>query len=66
MWSCHMEGNMKKQALMRRGLIAVSVAAAGARFITEIAPRPGGRRVLELVVDKATGILRAVERPISP
>ena len=53
---------MKTPKLTRRGFIAASVAAAGARFVPAVATRLGGRRILELVVDKATGALRAVER----
>lgn len=53
---------MKKPGLTRRGFIATAVAAAGARFVPVVAAKLGGRRILELVVDKATGTLRAVER----
>lgn len=53
---------MKKPGLTRRGIIATAVAAAGARFVPVVAAKLGRRRILELVVDKATGTLRAVER----
>jgi hypothetical protein len=55
---------MKTPKLTRRGFIAASMAAAGARFVPVVATKLGGRRILELVVDKATGSLRAVERLI--
>lgn len=61
-WPCHMEAEMKKTGVSRRGFIATAVAAAGARFVPVVATKLGGRRILELVVDKATGTLRAVER----
>lgn len=57
-----MEAEMKKPGLTRRGFLATAVAAAGARFVPVVATKLGGRRILELVVDKATGTLRAVER----
>lgn len=57
-----MEAGMKKVELTRRGFIAAAVAAAGARFVPVVATKLGGRRILELVVDKASGTLRAVER----
>lgn len=50
------------KGITRRGFIA-SVAAVGAvRFVPVLATKVGGRRILELVVDRATGTLRAVER----
>lgn len=42
--------------------MAVTLAAASARFVPPLAAKLGGKRILELVVDKATGTLRAVER----
>ncbi len=57
-----MEADVKTPDLTRRGFVATAVAAAGARFVPVVAAKLGGRRILELVVDKATGTLRAVER----
>lgn len=53
---------MRKPGLTRRGFIAAVAAAGAVRVVPQIATRLGGRRILELVVDKATGTLRAVER----
>lgn len=50
------------KGLTRRGFIASVAAAGAARFVPMVATKLGGRRILELVVDKATGTLRAVER----
>lgn len=51
-----------KSGLTRRGFIAAMAAAGAARLVPLVAARLGGRRVLELVIDRATGTLRAVER----
>ncbi len=45
----------------RRGFLVGSGAAVAVRFVPQVA-RPGGRRVLTLVYDKALGMMRAVER----
>ena len=50
--------------LTRRGFIASVAAAGAARFVPVVASKLGGRRILELVVDRATGTLRAVEKLI--
>lgn len=56
--NCPWEG--KKELSRRRFL-----AATGAAAVVSVAPtvaRPGGRRILTLVYDKALGMMRAVER----
>ena len=53
---------MRKPGLTRRGFIAAMAAAGAVRAVPQVAARLGGRRILELVVDKASGTLRAVER----
>lgn len=50
------------KGLNRRGFLALSAGAAGARFLPKIATQPAGRRVLTLVYDKALGAMRAVDR----
>jgi hypothetical protein len=57
-----MEADLTQTGLTRRGFMAVTLAAASARFVPPLAAKLGGKRILELVVDKATGTLRAVER----
>lgn len=47
----------------RRGFLVGSGAALAVRFAPQVA-RPGGRRVLTLVYDKALGMMRAVERVV--
>ena len=47
--------------LNRRGFLAATGAAAMVRVIPNVA-KPGGRRILTLVYDKALGMMRAVER----
>lgn len=47
--------------LSRRGFLAATGAAAVVRVAPTVA-RPGGRRILTLVYDKALGMMRAVER----
>ncbi len=47
--------------LSRRGFLAATGAAAVVRVAPTMA-RPGGRRILTLVYDKALGMMRAVER----
>ena len=46
----------------RRGFLATTGAAAGARIAAPLARSGGGRRVLTLVYDKSLGMMRAVER----
>ena len=53
---------MRKPGLTRRGFIAAMAAAGAVRAVPQVAARLSGRRILELVVDKASGTLRAVER----
>ena len=52
------EGDME---LSRRGFLAATGVAAVVRVAPTVA-RPGGRRILTLVYDKALGMMRAVER----
>ena len=47
--------------LSRRGFLAATDVAAVVRVAPTVA-RPGGRRILTLVYDKALGMMRAVER----
>lgn len=53
---------MRKTGLTRRGFIAAAAAAGAVRLVPAVAVKLGAKRVLELVVDRATGTLRAVER----
>lgn len=41
-----------------------SGAVLTARAVPQIAAKPGGRRILTLVYDKALGMMRAVERVV--
>ena len=50
------------KGMTRRGFMAAVAAAGAVRVVPQLAAKLGGQRVLELVVDKATGTLRAVER----
>lgn len=52
------------KGLTRRGFLAAATGAAGMRLVPQVAAKRGGRRVLTLVVDKATGTIRAVDRLI--
>ena len=47
--------------ISRRGFLASTGAALSVRAMPQLA-RPGGRRILTLVYDKAAGAMRAVER----
>jgi len=47
--------------ISRRGFLASTGAALTIRAVPQVA-KPGGRRILTLVYDKATGAMRAVER----
>lgn len=49
--------------LSRRGFLAATGAAAVVRIAPTIS-KPGGRRILTLVYDKALGMMRAVERVV--
>ncbi|WP_373635216.1 Tat pathway signal protein [Yoonia sp. SS1-5] len=49
--------------MSRRGFLVSSGAALAARGLPQMA-RPGGRRILTLVYDKALGAMRAVERVV--
>ena len=48
--------------LTRRGFIAVTAAAGGARVLPPLVAKVAQRRVLTLVYDKALGMMRAVDR----
>ena len=50
--------------LTRRGFIAVTLAAGGARMVPGLTAKAGGRRILTLVYDKSLGMMRAVERVV--
>lgn len=50
--------------LTRRGFLATSGAALGARGIAPLARSGSGRRILTLVYDKSLGMMRAVERVV--
>jgi hypothetical protein len=50
--------------LSRRGFLAGSGAALTVRALPQIVAKPGGRRILTLVYDKALGMMRAVERVV--
>ena len=50
------------KGLTRRGFLVTAAAAGGARFLPPVVAKLGGKRVLTLVLDKATGTLRAVDR----
>lgn len=50
--------------LSRRGFLAASGAAVTVRALPTVAAKPGGRRFLTLVYDKALGMMRAVERVV--
>jgi hypothetical protein len=52
---------MAKSGLTRRGFIASVAAVGAARLVPVVATKLGGKRVLELVMDRATGTLRAVD-----
>jgi hypothetical protein len=58
--NCPWEG---KKGLSRRRFLAATGAAAVVRVAPTVA-RPGGRRILTLVYDKALGMMRAVERVV--
>ena len=47
--------------ISRRGFLTSTGAALTVRAMPQLA-RPGGRRILTLVYDKAAGAMRAVER----
>ena len=47
--------------LSRRGFMAATGAAAFVR-VAPVVSKPGGRRILTLVYDKALGMMRAVEK----
>jgi hypothetical protein len=49
--------------LSRRGFLAATSATAFVRVAPKVA-RPGNRRILTLVYDKALGMMRAVERVV--
>jgi hypothetical protein len=51
-----------KKGLNRRTFLLAATAAGGVRFVPPVVARLGGKRVLTLVVDRATGTLRAVDR----
>ena len=50
--------------ISRRGFLASSGAALTLRTLPQVASKPGGRRILTLVYDKALGMMRAVERVV--
>ena len=47
--------------ISRRGFLTSTGAALAMRAMPQLS-RPGGRRILTLVYDKAAGAMRAVER----
>lgn len=48
--------------LSRRGFLVSSGAAVAMRAVPQVAIKPGGRRILTLVYDKALGAMRAIDR----
>ena len=50
--------------LTRRGFLAGTGAAISLRAVPGVALKPGGRRVLTLVYDKALGAMRAIDRVV--
>ena len=50
-------------SLSRRGFLVSGGAALAIRTVPQVA-KPGGRRILTLVYDKALGMMRAVERVV--
>lgn len=50
--------------LSRRGFLAGTGAVLTLRALPQIAARPGGRRILTLVYDKALGAMRAIDRVV--
>ncbi len=51
--------------LNRRAFLAVTASGVAARGLPKLATRPGGKRVLTLVYDKALGAMRAVDRVVN-
>ena len=49
--------------ISRRGFLASTGAALTVKALPQVT-KPGGRRILTLVYDKALGMMRAVERVV--
>ncbi len=48
----------------RRAFLAASASAGAIKALPQIAARQGGKRVLTLVYDKSSGMMRAIDRVV--
>lgn len=57
-----MEHSLAK--LTRRTFILTTAAAAGARFVPNVARSPKARHIVTLVYDKGLGMMRVIDRVV--
>ncbi|MEM9715057.1 MAG: Tat pathway signal protein [Pseudomonadota bacterium] len=56
--------NDTEMRLSRRTVLVTGLAAAGSRALPPIVARTKAKRILTVVVDKATGAMRAIDRVV--